>query len=73
MNIFNVIKEIEKVDPEVFERLDPRRNVFKHFAGFGKKLAATAVPLAFGSMLNKAYAQTGSNTAIVEVLNLFFP
>ncbi|GAB2530536.1 ferritin-like domain-containing protein [Rufibacter soli] len=69
MNIFNVLKEIEKVDSEVFERLDPRRNVFKHFAGFGKKLAATAVPLAFGSMLNKAYAQTGNNTAIVEVLN----
>ena len=69
MNIFNVLKEIEKVDPEVFERLDPRRNVFKHFAGFGKKLAATAMPLAFGSMLNKAYAQTSSNAAIVEVLN----
>ncbi|GAA4304245.1 ferritin-like domain-containing protein [Nibribacter koreensis] len=69
MNIFNVIQEIEKVDPEVFDRLDARRSVFKHFAGFSKKLVATAVPLAFGSFLNKAYAQTGSNSAIVEVLN----
>ncbi|WP_192823469.1 ferritin-like domain-containing protein [Rufibacter sp. LB8] len=69
MNIFNLITEIEKVDPEVYDRLDPRRAVFKHFAGFGKKLAATAVPLALGSMFNKAYAQTGSNAAIVEVLN----
>lgn len=69
MNIFNLIKDIESVDPEVYERLDPRRAVFKHFAGFGKKLAATAVPLAFGSMLNKAYGQTSNNAAIVEVLN----
>jgi len=69
MNIFNLIKEIEKVDPEVYDRLDPRRAVFKHFAGFGKKLAATAVPLALGSMLNKAYGQTGGNAAIVGVLN----
>src|SRR5690606_1506728 len=68
-NIFNVLKEIEKVDADVFDRLDARRTVFKHFAGFGKKLAATAIPLALGSMLNKAYAQTGNNAAIVEVLN----
>ena len=58
MNIFNILKEVEKVDPEVFDRLDPRRAVFKHFGGFGKKLAAAAVPLAFGSMLNKAYGQS---------------
>ncbi|QHL88963.1 ferritin-like domain-containing protein [Nibribacter ruber] len=66
MNIFNIIKEIEKVDPEVYDRLDPRRAVFKHFAGFGKKLAAAAVPLAFGSVLNKAYGQ--STSSIREVL-----
>ncbi|ALI99677.1 ferritin-like domain-containing protein [Rufibacter tibetensis] len=58
MNIFNILKEVEKVDPEIFDRLDPRRAVFKHFGGFGKKLAAAAVPIAFGSMLNKAYGQT---------------
>ncbi|WP_026461634.1 ferritin-like domain-containing protein [Adhaeribacter aquaticus] len=67
MNILNIITEIQKVDPEVFDRLDSRRKVFQHFAGFGKKLAATAVPLAFGSMLNKAYGQTSAD--IVGVLN----
>lgn len=69
MNIFNFLHEIEKVDPEVYDRLDSRRKVFKHFAGFGKKLAATAVPLAFGSMLNKAYGQTSNNALIVDTLN----
>ncbi|WP_205504016.1 ferritin-like domain-containing protein [Rufibacter psychrotolerans] len=66
MNIFNILKEVEKVDPEVFDRLDPRREVFKHFGGFGKKLVAAAIPLAFGSMLNKAYGQ--NTTSVREVL-----
>jgi rubrerythrin len=43
--------------------------VFKHFAGFGKKLAVAAVPLAMGSMFNKAYGQSTGNAAIAEVLN----
>ena len=67
MNIFKLIQDIEKVDPEVYNRLDSRRAVFKNMAGFGKKLAAAAVPLAFGSVLNKAYGQSGN--AIVDVLN----
>ncbi|MBC6991424.1 ferritin-like domain-containing protein [Hymenobacter sp. BT491] len=70
MNIFNLITEIEKVDPEVYERLDQRRAIFKHFAGFGKKLATAAVPLAMGSMFQKAYGQSsGLSAQIKEVLN----
>ena len=70
MNILKIITEIEKVDPEVYERLDQRRQMFKHFAGFGKKLAAAAVPVAMGSMLQKAYGQSGGLSAqIKEVLN----
>ncbi|WP_210466334.1 ferritin-like domain-containing protein [Rufibacter roseolus] len=68
MNIFNILKEVEKVDPEIFDRIDPRREVFKHFGGFGKKLAAAAIPIAFGSMLNKAYGQTAANPSVREVL-----
>ena len=69
MNLFNFIQDIEKFDPEVYDRLDSRRAVFKNFAGFGKKLALAAVPLAMGSMLNKVYGQNGGNAQIVEVLN----
>lgn len=72
MNIFNLIKQIEKADPEVYERLDSRRAVFKHFAGFGKKLTAAAVPLAFGSMLNKAYGQTSTGRSITQVLEFAY-
>ena len=70
MNIFNLLKEIEKVDPEVYERLDSRRAVFKHFGGFGRKLAAAAVPIAFGSMLNKAYGQ--STRTVTDVLKFAY-
>ena len=67
MNLKNILTEIEKVDPEVYERLDTRRNSMKQFAFAGKVLAAAAVPFAFGSMFKKAYGQTTAD--IVAVLN----
>lgn len=70
MNISNLITQIAKIDPEIYERLDSRRAVFKHFAGFGKKLAATAVPLAFSAMLNKAYGQT--TRTVTQVLEFAY-
>lgn len=66
MNLHHIITEIEKVDPEVYGRLDSRRKIFKHFAGFGGKLALTAVPLALGAMFQKAYAQDAPS--VVQVL-----
>lgn len=69
MNIFQIISEIEKVDPEVYKRLDSRRSIFKHMSGLGQKLTATALPLAFGAVLNKAYAQTSTAPSVVDVLN----
>jgi hypothetical protein len=71
MNLYNLITEIEKADPEVYGRLDSRRAIFKHFAGFGKKLAAAAVPLAFGAMLNKAYGQ-GTTRTVTQVLEFAY-
>ncbi|WP_299761682.1 ferritin-like domain-containing protein [uncultured Pontibacter sp.] len=67
MNIFNIIKEIEKFDPEVYDRLDSRRSAFKNLRSIGKKTALAAVPLALGSVFQKAYGQ--SNSMVLEVLN----
>lgn len=58
MNIITVLKDIEKVDGEVYERLSPRRKAMKEFFSFGSKAALTAIPLGLGAMLNKAYGQT---------------
>ena len=58
MNLQNIITEIEKVDPEVYERFDTRRKAMKNFANLSGKIALAAVPLAVASMFNKAYGQT---------------
>ena len=63
MNILNILDEIEKVDAEVYERLNPRRKAMKEFFNFGTKVAAASIPLAIGSMFKTAYGQT---TASVE-------
>lgn len=68
MNILNIIDEIEKVDGEIYERLSPRRSAMKDFFNMGKKISLAALPLAMGSMFQKAYGQT-TPSAINDVLN----
>jgi len=69
MNIISLFSEIEKVDPEVYGRFDSRRRVFQHMAGLGGRLAAAALPLALGSLFNKAYAgATATQATVIEVL-----
>ncbi len=58
MKIVNILEDIEKVDPEIYERLSPRRKAMQEFFSLGSKLAIAAVPLGLGAMLNKAYGQT---------------
>lgn len=67
MNINNIITEIEKQDPEIYDRLSPRRKVMQQFANIGGKLTLAAVPLALGSLLSKAYGR-GTNDTVVNVL-----
>lgn len=70
MNLNNIFGEIEKVDPEVYDRLDSRRKAMRQFANLGGKLALAAVPFAFGSLFQKAYAGTaGTKDSVVEILN----
>jgi len=37
MDLFQIIDDIAKVDPEVYDRFDSRRAAFRNFLGFGKK------------------------------------
>ena len=68
MNLSNIIDEIEKIDPEVYERLDGRRAAMKKFMSFSGKVAMSTVPIALGTMLNKSYGQSVSQQ-ILDVLN----
>ena len=58
MNLQNIFSEIEKVDADVYDRMDTRRSAMKQFASFSGKAALAAMPFALGSMFKKAYGQT---------------
>ena len=68
MNILNILDEIEKVDGEIYERLNPRRKAMKDFFNIGKKISLAALPLAVGSMFQKAYGQSNP-ASVTDVLN----
>jgi len=68
MNLFNIIEEIGKVDPELQERMSPRRAAIKNITSFGSKVAVAALPFAFATMFKKAYGQTAT-VAVNDVLN----
>ncbi|MBJ6107737.1 ferritin-like domain-containing protein [Hymenobacter sp. BT523] len=69
MDLFQIIDDIAKVDPEVYDRFDSRRAAFRNFLGFGKKVSAAALPLAMSTLFNKAYGQTAT-PVVTATLNL---
>lgn len=70
MNLQNILSEIEKTDPEVYDRLDTRRSAMKSFAKTSGKIALASIPFALGSMFQKAYAgPTGPSDIILDTLN----
>jgi hypothetical protein len=68
MNLNHVLAEIEKVDPEVYDKLDTRRSALKGFSKIGQRLTLAAIPIAFGSLFKKAYGQS-STAVVLEILN----
>jgi hypothetical protein len=69
MNFRHILNEIEKVDGNVYDRLDSRRAALKQFTSFTGKVALAAVPLAMGSLFKKAYAGTKNTQDVFDVLN----
>ena len=67
MNVSNILNEIENVDQEIYDRVDKRRNIIKNFMRFGSKFALASIPIALGSLLNKAYGKVPER--ILDVLN----
>ncbi len=69
MNLNQIITEIEKTDPEVYERLDSRREAMRKFTSVAGKVALTCVPLLLGGMFKKAYAGDKKVSSVLDVLN----
>ena len=68
MNLYNIIEEIEKADPEFNDRISPRRAAIRNITSFGSKVAVAALPFAFGTLFKKAYGQTAP-VSVTDVLN----
>ena len=69
MNLQNIFSELEKVDGDVYDRLQhvSRRHLFSMFS---RKAAAVAAPAILASGLTKAYGQgTTLSPVVVDVLN----
>jgi len=68
MILQNILNDIEKVDADVYERLEhvTRRNVFQNLFKKAMKGATAGAPVVFASMLNKAYAGMDD---VTDVLN----
>jgi spore maturation protein SpmB len=70
MNLNNIFGEIEKVDADVYDRLNTRRRAFKDIANAGGKIALAAVPFALGSLFQKAYAGTkNTKDSVIDIFN----
>lgn len=67
MNLFNIINEIENVDQEIHDRLNPRREALKNLFNFSAKVTAAAMPFALGTLFSKAYGQ--APTDVKGILN----
>jgi hypothetical protein len=65
MNFANILDRISQTDPEFYERVSPRRRII---AGWMPKVALAALPLALGSLFNKAYGRNAD--IVVDTLNL---
>ena len=72
MDFFQILNDISKVDADVYDRFDTRRQVFKHMGGLGKKVTAATLPVMLSTVFNKAYGQTGAALPqiIIDTLNL---
>lgn len=69
MNLLSIIDQIEKHDPEVYDRLDTRREALKSFSNMTGKIALAALPIALGGLFKKAYGNPPSTSTVFDVLN----
>ena len=70
MNLLEIFDTVQKHDPEIFGRLDSRRQVMRSFANIGKKITLVSLPLVLSGMFQKAYGQSSTTSAaVLDVLN----
>lgn len=72
MNLINLFTEVEMADPEGFEELGNRREILRKFTGRAGKIALATLPVAIGSLFQKAYAGSGLPSSQVQAIFNYF-
>ena len=67
MNFRNILHDIEKTDPEVYEKLSGRRQVLK---SFGAKVAVAALPLAIASLLERTDSVQSAMLLVLAIIGV---
>jgi hypothetical protein len=68
MNILKLLADFAAADPDSYARISGRRGVLASFGQTGRRAVAAAIPLAFGTMLTKAYGRR--LTTILDTFSL---
>ncbi|GAA4376561.1 ferritin-like domain-containing protein [Hymenobacter koreensis] len=68
MNLFKILADLEKVDPEVMDRLNHRRSALAALGNITKKITLATAPAILGAAFNKTLAQ-GAGSPLNDVLN----
>lgn len=63
MDVNKILNIVHQADPEVFDKISPRRHILKSFTS---KVAVASLPFALGAFFKKAYGQT--TDALYEAL-----
>lgn len=68
MNLFKILAELEKVDPEVMDRLNHRRGALAALGNITKKITLATAPAILGAAFNKTLAQS-AGSPLNDILN----
>jgi hypothetical protein len=70
MNLLNLLNQVTEIDPEITERVSPRRRAIKSMTSFGSKVTLAALPFALSALFKKAYGATTLPANIADLLNM---
>ncbi|MGH7482621.1 MAG: ferritin-like domain-containing protein [Longimicrobiales bacterium] len=66
----NKLNMLERIDPELLDRMTSRRGLFREGAGAARAVAASSIPLGLAGLAKRAFAQaSGLPQEIVDALN----
>ena len=67
MNLFSIFDTISQEDPEIFDRINSRRNAMRGLSHWAGKVTLASAPVFLSQVFTKAYG--GTNDSVNDILN----